>query len=70
MTTFVVIPRSDEEGRPLDPDTYPLDTDAEVAEARAAMREAGLESAPVWSGEPDEDEGVKTWMVLFAEVSL
>lgn len=67
--TFIVIPRFDAEGYRLDPDTYPLDTDAEVAEARAAMREAGLESAPVWSGD-EGSESVKTWMVLFAEVSL
>lgn len=63
--TFIVIPRFDFEGCPLDPDTYPLDTDEQVSEARAAMREVGLESSPVWSGDV---EGVKTWMVLFAEV--
>ena len=67
MTTFIVIPRCDEEGYPLDPDTYPLNTDAEVAEARAAMREAEMESAPVWTGDA-EGESVKTWMVLLADL--
>jgi hypothetical protein len=68
--TFIVIPRFDAEGCSLDSDIYPLDTDEQVSEARAAMREACLETAPVWTGEPDEGESLKTCMIFFAEVSL
>ena len=39
-----------------------------IAEAKRAMRDAGVEYAEVWAGEPDEGEGesVKTSTVLYA----
>lgn len=66
MTTFITIPNHAADGSPLDPDTYLVDTDAERAEARRALRDAGIESAEVWSGEPDEGESVATGQVLYA----
>lgn len=49
-----------------DPDTYLVNTDEEIAQARAALRDAGIDEAPVWAGEPDEGESVKTWMSILA----
>lgn len=65
-TTFITIPCTASDGSPLDPDTYLVDTDAQTAEAKRAMRDAGIESAPVWAGEPEEGESVATGQVLYA----
>lgn len=66
MTTFICIPRTAADGSPLDADTYLVDTDAQCAEAKRALCDAGIESAEVWSGEPDDGESVKTSTVLYA----
>ena len=47
MTTFICIPRSAADGSPVDPDTYLVDTDAQTAEAKRALRDAGIDSAEV-----------------------
>lgn len=58
----VVIPRTDVDGAPLDPDTYYL---AEgIERARVAMREAGLESLPVLRGAAPDT--IRTGTVLLA----
>lgn len=36
---------------------YPLDTDADVDDAKAALRASGLDSAEVFVGDPDGVEG-------------
>ena len=51
--TFMSINVCDEFGAVVGCNTYAVDTVEEVAEAQAAMREAGLASAPVYVGEPD-----------------
>ena len=41
MTTFICISCATADGSPIDPDTYLVDTDAQRAEARRAMRATG-----------------------------
>jgi hypothetical protein len=43
---------------------YPVDTDEEIDQARAAMRAAGIEEAPIYRGVEDS---VKTSLVLVAK---
>ena len=63
MKTFICIPR-DGSG---DVDTYPTDTGAEIEAACAALRDAGLASAPVYAGDPDgAGDAYKNGNVLFA----
>lgn len=66
MATFICISCATADGSPIDPDTYLVDTDAQRAEARRAMRDAGIGSAVVWAGEPSDGESVKTGTVLYA----
>ena len=47
-------------------DIFLLDTAEDYAEAKAALREAGLNSTPIFSGGPDEPDSVQTSCVLFA----
>lgn len=48
-------------------ETYPLDTGEQIIAARQALREAGLESAPVWYGEPGSPDTYKSTVhTLFA----
>jgi hypothetical protein len=62
MTTHIVIARDEH-----DNDAYTLDTDAEVLAARIALRAAGLESAPIYAGEPDgEGDSYLNGNTLFA----
>lgn len=47
--------------------TYPTDTDEQIAEAKEALREAGLTEAPVYAGEPDGlGDSYANGQVLFA----
>jgi len=47
--------------------TYCLTSDSARAEARAALRDAGIESAPVYVGEPDgSGDSYKNGEILFA----
>ena len=46
--TYITIPQDG-----ADDAIYPVDTDEQVAAARAALREAGLGRAKVYVGEPD-----------------
>lgn len=48
MTTYIAIRRDGG-----DCDTYLTDTDEQIAEAREALIDAGLDSAPIYVGEPD-----------------
>ena len=66
MSHFIVIPVLDADGWLSDENVYLLDTDDQVAEARIALRDAGLESAEVWSGELPDGESIKTWMIILA----
>lgn len=69
MTTFIRIPRTDADGQTTgDVDTYEVEQDFAVARARRALRDAGLESAAVFAGDP-EGEAVDTGQV-FAAVNL
>lgn len=45
-------------------DTWPCDTDAEIAAARAELRELGVSSVPVWRGEGDD--AIRTTLDLYA----
>ena len=66
MKTFITLLATAADGSPLDPDTYLVDSDAQIAEAKRALRDADIEFAEVWAGEPDEGESVKTSTVLHA----
>jgi hypothetical protein len=59
---FVNVPNGDEF------ESFPIDTDEQVAEARAALRASSLDSAPVWHGVPGEPDAYKdSVQVLRAE---
>lgn len=59
---FVNVPNGDAT------ESYPIDTPEQVAEARAALRASGLESAPVWHGVPGEPDAYRdSVQVLRAE---
>jgi hypothetical protein len=65
MATFIVIDQ--EGGESL---TYEVDTEAQIAEAQAALRAHGLKSAPVYAGDPDSDSpdcSYRNGQVLHAE---
>jgi len=49
-----------------DEETYFVDTDNELAEARQALTDAGLSEADVWSGNPEDGDAVKTGLKVFA----
>lgn len=51
---YICIPVS-----PYDTEFYPIDTDEQVAEARAALRTAGLKSAPVYHGDPESPDSYR-----------
>jgi len=54
----------------IDEIVYPLETPADIREAQAAMREAGLTEADVWVGDPESPEASDTYkngQRLFAE---
>jgi hypothetical protein len=54
----------------IDDHAYPTNTDEQVAAAREALREAGLESAKVYAGEPDGmGESYANGALLFAAES-
>jgi hypothetical protein len=57
---FILIPNGDTN---LD---YPVGTDAEIALAQQALRDAEMESAPVWAGDPEGDH-VRNGRVLHAD---
>lgn len=48
----------------LDPVTYPIDTDTEIAAAERALRDAGLAYEDVWTGEGED--AIKCGSKLFA----
>lgn len=56
----------------LDPTTYPLETDEQIAEARCALADAGLAYEDVWTSPTDEHapEAYKSGRKLFAEVRV
>lgn len=59
---FVNVPNGDET------ESYPIDTDEQVAEARAALRASGIESAPVHHGDPNDPDSYRdSVQVLRAE---
>jgi len=67
MTHFIAITVFDVDGRATgDVETYTLDTDQDVTDAREALRAYGLESAAVFSGDPDECDHVDTGLRLWA----
>lgn len=47
-----------------EPAQYFIDTDAEIAAARAALRERGISETPVY--QLDEEATFKTWYILTA----
>lgn len=57
MKTHILIPieMTDLDGNDLPPEqnVFPTDTDEEIAAARLALRDAGLDEAPIYAGEPD-----------------
>lgn len=58
MTTYITINGT----------AYPTDTTEEIAEAKQALRDAELDSAPVYVGEPDgEGDSYKNGQVLYAD---
>jgi hypothetical protein len=67
MAHFIAINIRDYEGRATgDVETYILDTDQDVTDAREALKAYGLESAAVLSGDPDECDHVDTGLRLWA----
>ncbi|MBT8453007.1 MAG: hypothetical protein KJO40_13645 [Deltaproteobacteria bacterium] len=61
---YIAIPQADADGRPLDDEILPVNTDAEIAEAELAIRDAGLASLPVLRGDPPDT--IETSLILFA----
>jgi|GEM_PF-6352429 len=61
MTTYITI-----EDGPGDADVYPVDTLEEIEAAQAALRDAGLDAAPVYAGDPDCPDSYANGRVLFA----
>ena len=71
MTHYIALPRTEllpdgVERLTGERDTYEVDTDRGMALAAIAMRDAEVDTAPVWSGDPDNGESVKTDRILFA----
>jgi hypothetical protein len=64
MATFVTIPVT-EAGDQGDCETYPTDTAEQIEAAKAALREHGLESRPVYTGDPD-GESQRNGQILWA----
>ncbi len=55
IRTFVII----------DDNVYPTDSGEQIDIAKMALLEAGMTSADVWAGDPD-DESYKNGQILFA----
>lgn len=51
----------------INDESFSIDTDEQEAAARAALHEAGIESAAVYAGEPDDESSYKTSNLLFAK---
>jgi len=68
--SFITISRTDSEGRIEQVDSYPTDTDSEIAAAKVALVAAGLESAPVRTGEPDDPDSYESGEVLWAATTV
>ena len=52
----------------VDDDLYHVGTAHEFIEAKAALREAGISSAPIYRGDDDGDgfDDIRTDLILFA----
>mgnify|MGYP000166779489 CR=1 FL=1 len=63
---FITTDMCDEDGFMVYGDVYPIDTAEQIAVARAALREAGLDKAAVYAGDPECPDSYTTGAVLFA----
>lgn len=50
-------------------ETFPIDTDREISEARLALLDAGLEKAYVYAGDPYCPGSYRTSSVLLADAN-
>lgn len=46
--------------------SFDVDDEDDLAAAKEAMADEGIDSLPVWSGDPDESDSVKTSTVVLA----
>lgn len=60
---FVLIPLRDSDGQVVGNEIKICDSFRDIEEAQEAMRSAGLETTPVWTGDPHGDH-LKTGLVL------
>lgn len=63
MATYIVI----DQGEGGDFAFYYTDTEEQIDEARAALAAWGLDSAPVWAGDPDCPDSYKNGQVVFQQ---
>ena len=61
--SYIVIDNKDDRAYS---EIYEIDTEAGLSAARAALRNAGIESAPVWVGDSDSPDTYKNGQTLFA----
>lgn len=66
MTTTYIVITTNPDDPFVEPEVYHLDTAEEIAEAQQALADAGIESAPVFVGEPGDPESYRNGQVLFA----
>lgn len=62
MHTYIIVDINAD----LDPVTYATDTDDEIADARAALRDAGLAYEHIYAGDPGCPDAYRTDRKLFA----
>lgn len=63
---YIVIDNYASDGSKLDPTVYTVDTDEERDAARAALRERGVQAAPVYVGDPEDPLSYQTVGRLYA----
>ena len=63
---FITTDTRDEDGFTAHGDVYPIDTAEQIVVACAALREAGLDKAAVYAGDPECPDCYATGAVLFA----
>lgn len=66
MAEFITTDTRDEFGCLVEGETLPINTDDELAAARAALVQAGLVSAAVYAGDVDGFDSYATGAVLLA----
>jgi hypothetical protein len=64
---YITIDRCTPEGQVVHVDCYAVDTYAEISAAKAALRDAGLESAPVYAGAPDDPDSYESGQILWSD---